>query len=140
MRKDPAAGDLSLEECWGLLRRSSLGRLALSARALPVILPVQHRVDGGTIVMCLGSEPPFDPVVDDVVAAFAVESIDPGTSTGWTVHVQGMLTGVSRLDGTDRCPVGAGLVIGMEPVVVTGWRLQLCPLNAADHWPLPTEA
>lgn len=134
MRSDPPLGDFPLEECWNLLRRSSVGRLALSARALPVILPVQHHVEGRTIVMCIGSDPPFDPVVNDVVAAFAVESIDAASATGWTVHVQGMIRSLDRPDRSDRCPVGAGLIIGMDPEVVTGWRVKLCPAGGLDPW------
>jgi nitroimidazol reductase NimA-like FMN-containing flavoprotein (pyridoxamine 5'-phosphate oxidase superfamily) len=33
---------LSERECWELLATASVGRLALSVRALPVILPVQY--------------------------------------------------------------------------------------------------
>ncbi len=134
MCSDPPTGDLSLDQCWSLLRHSSSGRLALSARALPVILPVQHYVDGRTIVMCIGSNPPFDPVVHDVVAAFAVESIDPVTATGWTVHVQGLIRRPDQPGRARRCPVGAGLILGMEPEVVTGWRVKLCPAGSLDPW------
>lgn len=130
MRKDPAAGELSLEECWDLLRHSSVGRLALSAQALPVILPVQYYVDEGTIVICLGSDPPFDPVVDAVVAAFAVESIEAATGTGRMVHVQGILSSSARPDGTTRCRDRAALALEFEPAVVTGWRIQLRPYES----------
>jgi hypothetical protein len=37
---------LSERECWELLATVSVGRLALSVRALPVILPVQYYLDG----------------------------------------------------------------------------------------------
>ena len=134
MRSDPSPGGLPLEECWNLLRRSSVGRLALSARALPVILPVQHHVEGRTIVMCVGSGLPFDPVVHDVVAAFSVESIDAARATGWTVHVQGMVRPLERPDRSDRCPLGSGLLIAMDPEVVTGWRVKLCPVGGLDPW------
>jgi hypothetical protein len=33
---------ISEEECWELLAGTSMGRLALPDRALPVILPVQY--------------------------------------------------------------------------------------------------
>jgi nitroimidazol reductase NimA-like FMN-containing flavoprotein (pyridoxamine 5'-phosphate oxidase superfamily) len=33
---------ISPEECWGLLATASVGRIALSVRALPVILPVHY--------------------------------------------------------------------------------------------------
>ena len=116
MRRDPTGGDLSIEECWDRLRASCMGRLALSAEALPVILPVRYFIDGHTIVMALAAHPPFEPVVDQVVAAFAVESVEPATCSGWTVHAQGML----------HCRP-AGLIVRMVPEVVTGWRIELFP-------------
>ena len=40
--------------CWELLTTVSVGRLALSVRALPVILPVQYYLDGRRLAICLG--------------------------------------------------------------------------------------
>ena len=41
---------LSERECWELLATVSVGRLALSIRALPLILPVQYYLDGRRLV------------------------------------------------------------------------------------------
>lgn len=46
---------LSERECWELLATVSVGRLALSVRALPVILPVQYYLDGRRLAVCLGT-------------------------------------------------------------------------------------
>ena len=40
--------------CWELLATISVGRLALSVRALPQILPVQYYLDGRSLAVCLG--------------------------------------------------------------------------------------
>lgn len=131
MRRIPATGDMSVAECWDRLQGAACGFVALSARALPVVLPVQYYVQDGLIVICLGPDAPFHPVLEDVVVAFAVESINPATSSGWTVHVQGIL----RADpgAWPACPTGAGRIAHMEPIAVTGWHVELCPLLAAGR-------
>lgn len=133
MRRDAVAGDLSNTECWDRLHSSSLGRVALTARALPVIIPVQYYVDGTTIVICMGADPPFSPILSDVVAAFAVESIDPDAGSGWTVHVQGVLRRPVRPGHPEVCPTGDALVVRLEPAWVTGWRVRLCPMAAPER-------
>lgn len=135
MRRNPASGELSTAQCWDRLRQASLGRVALSARALPVIIPVQFYVDGRVIVMCMGIDPPFEPALDQVVAAFSVEHIDAETGAGWTVHVQGVLYSPERPADPERCPAGQGLIVRLEAVAVIGWRVQLCPLASPERWP-----
>jgi nitroimidazol reductase NimA-like FMN-containing flavoprotein (pyridoxamine 5'-phosphate oxidase superfamily) len=45
---------ISPDECWALLATASVGRIALSVRALPVILPVHYYLDGRRLMTCLG--------------------------------------------------------------------------------------
>ena len=40
---------LTREECLALLATAEIGRIAISARALPVILPVRFAMDGDRI-------------------------------------------------------------------------------------------
>ena len=49
-----ADDDLSRAECWELLASASVGRLALSIRALPLILPVRYAVDDASVAISLG--------------------------------------------------------------------------------------
>jgi len=44
----------SKEECGDLLQTTNIGRVALSLRALPGIVPIQYYVDGRRIAICLG--------------------------------------------------------------------------------------
>jgi len=46
-------GALTERECWELLAMASVGRLALSVRALPVILPVQYYLSDHRLAVCL---------------------------------------------------------------------------------------
>ncbi len=121
-------GELDDEECWALLSLASLGRIALSVRALPAILPVQYYLDERTLAICLGQyKIPSTSVVDTVVA-FAVDAVDSSAKTGWTVQVQGVAH-LPTSDGTPRdCgQPAAGQVVHLEPSVVTGHRISLCP-------------
>ncbi len=121
---EPSAGEIPEAECWEKLRGASVGRLALSARALPVIIPVRYVIDGTTVVACMGSDAPFGAVVDDVVAAFSVESIDGATGSGWCVHVQGVVRTVPT-SGSQACPPDGGRLLRLEPAAVVGRRLTL---------------
>ena len=58
-------------DCWELLATVSVGRLALSVRALPVILPVQYYLDGRRLAVCLGHHHLPERALNDVIIAFA---------------------------------------------------------------------
>jgi nitroimidazol reductase NimA-like FMN-containing flavoprotein (pyridoxamine 5'-phosphate oxidase superfamily) len=79
---------LSARECWELLATVSVGRLALSVRALPVIVPVQYYLDGRRLAVCLGHHELPERSLDVTINAFAADSIDPVTRSGWSVQVQ----------------------------------------------------
>ena len=85
---DEDRGLIPEEECWQLLASTSVGRVALSIGALPAILPVQYRLDGCTLAVCLGHRELPERALNTVVA-FAADAIDPHTRSGWSVQVQG---------------------------------------------------
>ena len=70
------------DRCWELLATVSVGRLALSVRALPVILPVQYYLDGRRLAVCLGHHQLPDRALNDVIIAFAADAIDPVDPVG----------------------------------------------------------
>jgi len=78
-------GTLDREECLELLATASMGRVALSANALPTVLPVSFRLMGDRIVFRTagrGSTPH--------VVAFQVDDIDPQSHVGWSIVVTGV--------------------------------------------------
>jgi uncharacterized protein len=83
---------LSEKDCLQLLRSAAIGRLALSVRALPVVLPVTFVLLPDAILVCTGAETRFDQACDQAVVAFEVDGFDPATQTGWSVLVQGTAT------------------------------------------------
>jgi len=119
---------IPVNECWELLATASVGRLALSVRALPVILPVQYHVDRRRLAVCLGHHQLPERALNEVIIAFAADAIDPATRAGWSVQVQGRSVIPQRLDLDTACGRStAGQVVVIEPATITGHRVHLCP-------------
>ena len=110
---DRADPDLSPAECWRLMAQNSVGRVALSVRALPMILPVRYQVAGECLSISLGPDGPPAASVHDAVVALAVDDIDEATGAGWMVQVQG------------RAALATGSIIQVTPGSVSGMRLTL---------------
>jgi len=54
---DNGAQDLSEVECQALLATADVGRLSLTIRALPVVLPVNYGYLGGNVILAIGDGP-----------------------------------------------------------------------------------
>ncbi|HYB16196.1 MAG TPA: pyridoxamine 5'-phosphate oxidase family protein [Streptosporangiaceae bacterium] len=118
---------LSERECWELLATAAVGRLALSVRALPVIVPVQYYLDGRRLAVCLGHRELPERSLDEAIIAFAADSIDPATRSGWLVQVQGRSVMPRRRIGPDCGWPAAAQVVQIEPGTISGHRVHLCP-------------
>jgi hypothetical protein len=120
------------DRCWELLATASVGRLALSVRALPVILPVQYYLDGRRLVVCLGHHAFPEQSLDEVIIAFAADAIDSVTRSGWSVQVQGRSVILRRFGVDAVCgrPT-AGQVVQIEPGIIAGHHMHLCPFIGA---------
>ena len=120
---------LSEQECWELLATVSVGRLALSVRALPVILPVQYYLDGRRLAVCVGHHGLPERALDQTIIALAADSIDPVTRSGWSVQVQGrsVIPRGRRIDTGCGWPASAAQVVEIEPGRISGQRMHLCP-------------
>jgi nitroimidazol reductase NimA-like FMN-containing flavoprotein (pyridoxamine 5'-phosphate oxidase superfamily) len=92
---------LDREECLRLLGTATLGRIGISSGALPVILPVNFRLVGDSIVFRTASGTKLDAATRGAVVAFEVDAMDPIEHTGWSV----MVTGVAR-QVTDAAELG----------------------------------
>jgi hypothetical protein len=97
------------DECFDLLASTSVGRVALTRKALPVILPVNYAVDGDTVVI---RTRPGSLLASSrergVVVAFEVDELDRETCTGWSVLVTGTLreiTDVGELARAEQLPL-----------------------------------
>jgi hypothetical protein len=70
-----------------------VGRIALSVAAMPAILPVQFYLDGRKLAVCLEHRELPELSVSSTVVAFAADSIDATTRSGWSVSVQVTISG-----------------------------------------------
>jgi nitroimidazol reductase NimA-like FMN-containing flavoprotein (pyridoxamine 5'-phosphate oxidase superfamily) len=81
-------------ECLSLLRRATIGRVAISVGALPAILPVNFTLVGEDIVFRTTAGAKMDAAMANNVIAFEADDVDPVYQTGWSVLVQGMASEV----------------------------------------------
>ena len=93
--------DLEPEICWRLLARRSTGRLGFVAQGEPVVLPVNHAVDGHSIVIRTGETGMLEALGAGATAAFEVDEMDALPETGWSVLVKGF---ASRSPMTSSAP------------------------------------
>ena len=80
---------LPLNQCLSLLRSRPLGRLAYESAGTPVVVPVNHLVDGSTIILRTVTGGKLDVGLAGRPVAFQLDDHDPARGTGWSVLVQG---------------------------------------------------
>jgi uncharacterized protein len=99
---------LSRPQCLTILRNQSVGRVAISLRALPAIAPVAYVLLGDELVF--GPQAGSGELVapEGNVVAFQVDDIDPATGGGCNVVAVGVVRPFdgSRLDRRDALIVG----------------------------------
>ncbi len=81
-----------------LLDRESVGRLALSDGALPVVLPVNFKVADRTIVFASAPGLKLDAARAGVVACLEVDGFDTLSHSGWSVLATGRLDQITEPD------------------------------------------
>ena len=91
---------LSREECLALLADAEIGRIAISARALPLILPVRFAMDGERIVIATHSGTTLEAATRDTVVAF--EADGAAGDAAWSVHVNGVARHVTDQPSLER--------------------------------------
>ena len=90
--------ELDEEQCWQLLQRHPIGRLAVSIRNKPEIFPINYVVDGRSIVFLTAEGTKFAAAVLGEAVAFEIDAADPLFHTGWSVVVAGRAEEIERLD------------------------------------------
>jgi len=132
-----AVSILQEHECWALIRSASVGRLAVAVANRPDVFPVNHIVDGGTIVFRTAEGTKLAAAVLGEAVAFEVDGYDPVRGDAWSVVVKGRAMELQRLHEVfDACdlplfPWHAGpkpRFVRIEPTSVTGRHFR-----AVDH-------
>ena len=131
-------------ECRHLLGTARTGRLGFTEAALPAILPVPFAVQRGHVMIPARPDSPVVRAVRGAVVAFAVDSYDAVTNTGWSVTVVGpsrlvwdpeevaVLHELCLSSGPsvpDRC------YICVQPGLLRGWRVSEPPRMRAGTAP-----
>jgi uncharacterized protein len=80
---------LDRADCWELLRKADVGRIALSIRDRPYIFPLNFVVDEETIVFRTAAGTKLAEAVAGQAVAFEVDGYDPDSGEAWSVVVQG---------------------------------------------------
>jgi uncharacterized protein len=89
---------LTREDCLRALSTASVGRIAITAQALPAIVPVNYTLDGRAIVFRTRMDGMLARACDGNVVAFEVDQMAHDGRTGWSVLVVGVAALVSGSD------------------------------------------
>jgi hypothetical protein len=121
------------EECWDLLCGTSLGRVVFTSRAMPAVRPVNHLIDGRTIIIRshLGSAITGHVSRDGAVVCYEADDIDPVRHTGWSVIATGTARLITDVKAASRyqkvlepwVAETMDQVIAITPGIITGTRL-----------------
>ncbi len=144
--------ELTAGECWQLLASVPIGRVVFTHRAMPAIRPVNHLVEGRTIIIrthlgaaiasraatslsdtagAAGSSAGARGEEPGSVVCYEADQIDPVRHTGWSVIVTGLARLVTDPGAIARYadtlePWMAGdmnQIVAIEPRFVSGIRL-----------------
>jgi nitroimidazol reductase NimA-like FMN-containing flavoprotein (pyridoxamine 5'-phosphate oxidase superfamily) len=86
------------EQCLALLGRAQLGRIALSLRALPVVIPVRYTRDDEDLLFTASGEE-LSRALHGNIAALQADGYEEDSGQRWTVFAMGP---VQRVEGVER--------------------------------------
>ncbi len=89
---------LTQDECLVALAQGAVGRVAITAQALPAIVPVNYALNAHTIVFRTRTDGMLARACDGSVVAFEVDQLAANGRTGWSVLVVGVATLLSGSD------------------------------------------
>ena len=126
--------ELDREDCLELLKEELVGRVALTARALPVVLPVNFALLDGNIVWRSAQGTKLNDASAGFVVAFEVDHYEPDHKRGWSVMIQGLahvITDLRELDRARQLSIDSWALEGdpdhyvcLVPNIVTGMRIR----------------
>ena len=131
---------LSEQDCWMLLSLHPVGRLAVLVDDAPEIYPVNHVVDGATILFRTDEGSKLRGIVRSSRVCFEADGLNIEQSTGWSVLVKGRaseITDPDELARVTRLPLwfwgigGKVHWIRIVPTEVTGRAIRRQEAEAA---------
>ena len=126
--------ELDAADCWQVLRRTSLGRIAVSAAGTVDIFPINYAVDGETIVFRTAPGTKLLELAINDRVAFEIDGHD--AREAWSIVVKGIAERMERQSEMDAAE-NLGLTpwiptlkyrwVRIRPTEVTGRRFALGP-------------
>jgi nitroimidazol reductase NimA-like FMN-containing flavoprotein (pyridoxamine 5'-phosphate oxidase superfamily) len=119
--------DLTEDDCWALLERAALGRLAVAAAGVVDVFPVNYAVEAGRILFKTSEGTKLASLTVHEQVAFEIDGADE--QTAWSVVVKGIARVIDRssdLEAVERhrivswLPTRKSRVVAIEPISVTG--------------------
>jgi len=89
MYEGPGWQELTKSECFELLAREQLGRVAVVDDRGPMIFPVNFVLDRHMVVLRTDEGTKLNAAIKGSRVAFEIDGADPVTRTGWSVLVRG---------------------------------------------------
>lgn len=123
---------LGREECLRLLATATIGRIAVTCRSLPTVLPVNFLLDDERILLRTGVGSKLDAATQNAVVAFEADDFDPMYHSGWSVVVTGVTSEITDPDDLATlpsaplarwAPYGDGRIVAISTELVSGRRI-----------------
>ncbi len=142
MSADPSE-HLSSDECWTLLRMTTVARLAVATDRGPDIFPINFVVDHGTLVFRTAAGTKLLAALANDTVAVEMDGLDLAATKAWSVVVKGHaaeINGVQETIDTFDLPLfpwhesPKNRFIRITPAEVTGRRF---PVTDPAHWGNP---
>lgn len=128
---DAVLTGLSEDECWNLLARHSLGRLAVAAHGEPDIFPVNYVVDGPRVLFRTAPGSKLAELSVNPQVAFEVDEYDDDQAA--SVVLKGKATRLklqSEIDAAEALALASWIPtlkyrwVRIAPITITGRRFQ----------------
>ncbi len=132
MNEGPGWQELTKSECFELLARERIGRVAVVDDRGPIVFPVNFVLDHHMVVLRTDEGTKLDVAIKGSRVAFEIDGADPATRTGWSVVIRGEAVEVTdpaelaRLRKLPLHPWAPGArahYVRILPAVLTGRRI-----------------
>jgi len=142
--RQPRWQELTKSECFELLAREQLGRVAVVDDRGPVVFPVNFVLDRHMVVLRTDEGTKLDAAIRGSRVAFEVDGIDTAAHTGWSVLVRGEAVEVTDPAELARlrkllldpwAPGAKAHYVRILPAALTGRRISAAPPAAGSARP-----
>ena len=132
---------LAEAECWELLDRTTVGRLAVDIAGQPDIFPVNYIVDKSGLVFRTAAGTKLAGAVLNRFVAFEIDGFEPEQRTAWSVVVKGHAFTIEKLEDlfdAEDLPLFPWLAwekpnfVRIDPTTISGRRFHIVDDARAD--------